>query len=871
MELDADNRTVDWTHVNRMADGFEDAWLAGQRPSLADYMDQKLNPKSRAELFTALLELEHHYCEKKSVPFDLVGLSAEFNEYAGLIETIARSNSDTAVADLQPTALRDESRKTMAAALKEDRAFTASHAAEFQAGERLGRYEILETLGIGAMGEVYLARDTRLGRKVALKIPRLSTCLPETVTRFLREAKMAAALRHPNICQIYDVSIEEGYHTISMVHIEGVCLSEYMRENGPLEEADVVRILHKLTLALGESHRQGVVHRDLKPANVMLDEIGEPILTDFGLAIQMSAPELTQLTQSGMIVGSPAFMSPEQIRSAASVGPATDVYSLGIMMYQMLTGFLPFRGSLLEVLDDIARKEPERPTKFRQDLSPELEAICLKAIKKDAGQRYASMAEFSAVLENLKNSSVRHANERLIPSAQPEPVMSTTGTGNRRRGGWAFLTAIGLLSPIVVLGILFWISTENGGLMRVQIDDPSLQVVMSTDGLTINQENDSQAIKVKSGVGQTLKVLRGDFAFETDSFILKDGETTRIKIDYVDGKVVAERDGEKWQVFGADPEIPQIAGKPTSTDTLDHDVPLDDLPLEDEALRKLNRLVKAGVILRKTQDEILASPITQRPRGLFVIDLTDFGPVSDQDLAFLLSVISDCRRLIVNTDALTDTGWRNLAVNYFPELSLLGNSPSREAWNHIGSMRNLSQLSLRYSGMTDADLEVLKGLVNLEYLELASPSVDGSCFVWFGALQKLLNLEMRGTAVTDQNLGLLSQLRSLRILGLAGTNIDGSGLLRLSGLSGVNLRDCKRFEDLDFLSPHPIESLDLTGTGVKDVSTLEQVPVSFLGLDYIPERDLESLRQISTLKSINGLPASDFLEGDAATESERKF
>ncbi len=873
MDIGEKDRRVDWTQVNRLADNFEDIWLAGQRPSLADYMDQTLNPQSRAELFTALLELEHHYCEQKSIPFDLVGLSAQFHEYAGLIETIARSNSDTAVTDRQAGPLSDESCETMAEDMKEGRALTATPLSKFEPGDRLGRYVIIETLGVGAMGEVYLARDTRLDRKVALKVPRLSSCLPETVTRFLREAKMAAGLRHPNICQIYDVSVEEGYHTISMVRIEGVCLSDYMHENGPLDEAEVVRLLHKLALALEESHRQGVVHRDLKPANVMLDDKGEPILTDFGLASQISAPELTRLTQSGMIVGSPAFMSPEQIRNAASVGPASDVYSLGIMMYQMLTGYLPFTGSLLKVLDDIARKNPEPPAKLRSGVSPELEAICLKAIEKDADQRYASMTEFAAVLGKYKNSSVGYTDEKLKPSPKPESVVSMSGTGNRRRNGWTSLIATSLLAPIIVLGIVFWISKENGGLIRVQIDDPSLQVVLSADGLTINQENDSQAIKVKSGVGQTLKVFRGDFAFETDVFILKDGETTRIKIDYVEGKVVAAREGKRWQVFDTVPESSQIGSKPVSTESKDRGAPLDNAlfngaPHDDEALTNLNRLVEAGALLRKTQGELLAFPINQRPRGLFAMDLTDFGPISDQDLIFLLSFVSDCRRFIVNTDALTDTGWKSLAANYLPELTLVGNSPSRDAWDYIGSMQGLNQLALRYSGMTDADLEVLKDMVNLEYLELASKSIDGSCLAGLGALQKLLNLELWGTAVTDENLTHLRQLRSLRVLGLAGTNIDGSGLLELSGLDGVNLRDCKRLKDLEFLLPHPIESLDLTGASVDDISILRQLPVVYLGLDYNPERDRESLLQISTLKYINGIPASDFFEDDLGNESD---
>ena len=210
------------------------------------------------------------------------------------------------------------------------------------------------------MGTVYLAEDTQLERQVALKTPHFTEDpTGEQMERFFREARAAGNLRHPNICPIYDFGQIDGKHYISMAYIEGRPLSAFIQPDKPQTERQILIVIRKLALALQEAHDHGIVHRDLKPANIMVDKKGEPIIMDFGLARQARRDEDVRLTQTGNILGTPAFMSPEQVDGEPDkIGPPTDQYSLGVILYELLTGKLPFRGSVMAVMGQILTKEP---------------------------------------------------------------------------------------------------------------------------------------------------------------------------------------------------------------------------------------------------------------------------------------------------------------------------------------------------------------------------------------------------------------------------------------------------------------------------------------------------------------------------------
>jgi choice-of-anchor C domain-containing protein len=258
--------------------------------------------------------------------------------------------------------------------------------------QQFGRYRVIKALGKGAMGMVYLAEDSQLQRQVALKTPHFEQGpTPDLLERFYREARAAANLNHPNICPVHDVGQIEGTHYISMAYIDGRPLSAFIGSK-PQAERQILMVVRKLALALAEAHEHGVVHRDLKPANIMVDRRNEPIIMDFGLARQLQRDENVRITQSGMLIGTPAYMSPEQIDGDShKVGPASDQFSLGVILYELLTGQLPFRGSLSAVIAQIITKDAIPPSQFRSELDPRTEALCLKMLAKDPARRFASV------------------------------------------------------------------------------------------------------------------------------------------------------------------------------------------------------------------------------------------------------------------------------------------------------------------------------------------------------------------------------------------------------------------------------------------------------------------------------------------------
>jgi serine/threonine protein kinase len=256
--------------------------------------------------------------------------------------------------------------------------------------DKIGGYEILEMLGRGGMGVVYKARQVALNRLVALKmILGAEYAGPEALTRFRTEAEAVARLQHPNIVQIYEIGEQQGLVYFSLEYVEGGSLAGKLSGH-PLPPAEAARMAELLARAVHYAHQRGILHRDLKPANVLLTAEGVPKITDFGLAKRVERE--SNLTQTGVVMGTPSYMSPEQAEGRnQAIGPWTDVYALGATLYDMLTGRPPFRAeSPLLTLDQLRSRDPVPPSRLRPDVPRDLEAICLKCLHKEPGKRYAS-------------------------------------------------------------------------------------------------------------------------------------------------------------------------------------------------------------------------------------------------------------------------------------------------------------------------------------------------------------------------------------------------------------------------------------------------------------------------------------------------
>ena len=280
------------------------------------------------------------------------------------------------------------------------------------AGMLFGRYRIQRVLGTGGMGIVYLAQDTRLGRQVALKIPQFdSDGKLHLIERFRREARVMGLVQHRNLCPIIDVDEHDGRHYLTMAYIDGVPLSQVLSSRNPeasdatasaaassFTASQIAEWIRKLALALDVAHRAGVVHRDLKPANVIIDQSGEPILMDFGLA-WMAHETDSRVTLAGAIIGTPAYMSPEQAACEPDrVGASTDIYSLGVIMYELLAGCPIRTGGVTRVLYMLMNETPIRPSEIRSGVDLQLEKICWKAIARCPADRFATALEFAEAL-----------------------------------------------------------------------------------------------------------------------------------------------------------------------------------------------------------------------------------------------------------------------------------------------------------------------------------------------------------------------------------------------------------------------------------------------------------------------------------------
>ena len=273
-------------------------------------------------------------------------------------------------------------------------------------GTRLGSYEVLELLGRGGMAEVYKGRHPRLDRTVAIKIlpPRLAAD-PDFRQRFEREARAIAALRHPNIVQVFDFGDVEGTYYMVMEYIEGIDLARYIRENGPLPLEQVRLILRGVASALDHAHAQGLVHRDVKPSNVMLETVGQidlshrVVLTDFGIAKILTSD--TDATKSGMIMGTLDYIAPEQVKVSAQVDGRADVYALGAMLYQMLTGELPFKGDYAGAVMLAHLQQPvSDPRGLRPDLPDNVAHAIMRAMAKEPDDRFSTAGELAEAIRS---------------------------------------------------------------------------------------------------------------------------------------------------------------------------------------------------------------------------------------------------------------------------------------------------------------------------------------------------------------------------------------------------------------------------------------------------------------------------------------
>jgi eukaryotic-like serine/threonine-protein kinase len=296
-----------------------------------------------------------------------------------------------------------------------------------------GRYELHRRLGRGGMAEVYLARDQLLDRPVAVKVlfPALATDAG-FVERFRREAQAAANLQHPNIVSVFDWGEANGTYFIVMEYVEGLTLAEQLRDEGRLHPDRAAEITADIAAALGFAHRNGVVHRDVKPGNVLITRDGGVKVADFGIARAISDSGDQNLTKTGSVMGTATYFSPEQARGAA-VDPRSDLYSLGVVLYEMIIGHPPFSGdSAVAIAYKHVQENPVAPRRIDPNLPETLEAITLKTLAKNPANRYPSAQDLRADLRRYLDGKRIMAEPVLAPPVDggATGLMAPTAYGN---------------------------------------------------------------------------------------------------------------------------------------------------------------------------------------------------------------------------------------------------------------------------------------------------------------------------------------------------------------------------------------------------------------------------------------------------------
>ena len=339
-----------------------------------------------------------------------------------------------------------------------------------------GRYELHRRIGRGGMAEVYLARDRLLERPVAIQIlfPEFATD-PAFVARFRREAQSAANLNHPNIVGVYDWGKERGTYYIVMEYVDGRSVSELIRTNGPLTPKRAAAVGADVAAGLGYAHTKGVVHRDVKPGNILITNDGDVKVADFGIAWAMSSTGEENLTQAGSVMGTATYFSPEQAQGR-QVDPRSDLYSLGVVLYEMVTGRPPYEGDTPVAIAYKHVQEPLPPLRERlPDVPRDFESVTNKALEKDLARRYQTAVELRndllAFAAGRPVSTRKAAPPAVVPapvplhdaapkpeepvSNQPMPQDHYDRDGEGRNSAWFFVAIVALLAVLGVLLVAF--------------------------------------------------------------------------------------------------------------------------------------------------------------------------------------------------------------------------------------------------------------------------------------------------------------------------------------------------------------------------------------------------------------------------------
>jgi Leucine-rich repeat (LRR) protein/tRNA A-37 threonylcarbamoyl transferase component Bud32 len=722
---------------------------------------------------------------------------------------------------------------------------------------RLGVYRVLKVLGSGGMGVVFQAEDVHLRRTVALKVMRPEAARkPRARERFLREARAAAALEHEHVVTIYQVGEERGVPFLTMQWLKGMTLEEHLRRSGTLHVSEVPRLGRQIARGLAAAHARGLVHRDIKPANVWLEALpDEPgglppryrvKILDFGLA--RAADDDANLTQSGTVVGTPSHMAPEQARGE-KVDSRCDLFSLGVVLYRLCTGRLPFGGkNTMAVLSALATDTPKPVGDLNPAVPAGLAELVMQLLAKHPVDRPGSAREVADRLQAIEQAAARAAEPSPTKAAPPAPAPTPAARPMARRR-WALVAAalvlLALLPPAYFFGGQVIRIATNRGQLVIEVDDPKVEVTVKENGAVIQDRPGQREITLAAGEHEfevAIKDAAGEHHFFTRKLTLKRG-----------GKEIIDV-AQELAVQPAPPapkkDVP--APPPPPKEPADAE--------RQAALWALSGRIRLGV--RVGNSDIGIDDAKDLPAGDWhvVCVILNNNPVGAARLEHLKPLTKlerlDLKQAINDDELAQIEPLTSLLV-----LQLSGSPVSDAGLVHLQKLTNLSVLFLNGTKVTDAGLERLKPLTNLGVLFLESTKVSDAGLIHLKPLARLGELDLGSTQVGDDGMVYLKPLTKLSVLHLYNTRVGDRGLeqlgtqtnlqgLHLSGtqISDVGLEHLKTLTNLLNLD---VGDSRIGDDGLVHLKALTNLRILSLGHTRVTDAGLDHLVHLQKLERLN--------------------